>query len=259
MAFILKQQHKALIHTLLRRNNQMVNTPSKHKYVPVFQGSWKYDQTQKDSLVEIAYRELIRRFVMLELAPGSIWKEKDLADSLELGRTPIREAVLRMASDQLVTVLKRAGVVIASTSIEDQLCILEARHALETVVSVRAARYALNDERRYLEEEADRLEEAGLANDLSAYLQTHFRIKNAVATFSRNPYAARALVPLHIFSQRFYFKYFHELNNLMQAVGLHARLTRAVVNGDAAAVEKFSNDVNEHTSSFTRDLLLKAN
>lgn len=124
------------------------------------------------------------------------------------------------------------------------------------VVSVRAAHHSLKDERTYLAQEADRLEETGLSNDLSGYLQTHFRIKNAVAKFSRNSYAARALVPLHIFSQRFYFMYFHVLDNLMQAASLHARLTRAIAMGDIEATERYSDDVSDDTINFTRDLLL---
>jgi len=222
-----------------------------------FLQSAKAREIKKESLVDTAHRELEKRFVTLELAPGSIWKESDLADLVGIGRTPVREALQRMASDQLITVLKRAGIMISTTSIQDQLSVLETRRALEAVVSMRAARSALEDERRYLVEVADSIEAAGHRGDVFAYLQFHFETKRYVAQFARNRYAARALAPLHTFSQRFYFMHYRRFNNLEEVGTSHANLSRAIASGDVKLTEKCSHRVSDVAEAFTRDLLLK--
>lgn len=216
----------------------------------------KVVEKKRESLVDLAHRELEKRFVTLDLAPGSIWKESDLAEMVGIGRTPVREALQRMASDQLVTVLKRAGIMISATSVQDQLCVLETRRALEALVSVRAAKCALEDERRYLEEVAGSIEAAGQRGDVLAYLQFHFEAKHFVAQFARNTYAARALAPLHTFSQRFYFMYYRRFNNLEEVGEAHAALSRAIASGDVVLTEKCSHRVSDVAETFTRNLLL---
>lgn len=207
-------------------------------------------------MVDIAHRELERRFVTLELAPGSIWKESELAELVAIGRTPVREALQRMASDQLVTVLKRAGIMISTTSIQNQLCVVETRRALEEVVSIRAAKYALERERQYLRDVADSIENAGHRGDVFDYLKFHFETKRMVAEFARNPYAARALRPLHTFSQRFYFIYHRRFNNLDEVGHAHAALSRAIASGDIALTKECSTRVSDIAENFTRDMLL---
>ncbi|MFA5522098.1 MAG: GntR family transcriptional regulator [Castellaniella sp.] len=211
----------------------------------------------KEPLVDVAHRELERRFVTLELAPGSIWRENELAELLEIGRTPVREALLRMASDQLVTVLRGTGIMISTVSIQDQLYVVETRRALERIVSVRAARSAMDDERAYLRDVADKIESAGHRGDVLEYLLSHFEVKRLVAEFARNPYAARALRPLHTFSQRFYFIYYKRFNNLEEVGTAHADLSRAIAAGDLEATAACSERVSDIAEAFTRNLILQ--
>jgi DNA-binding GntR family transcriptional regulator len=146
---------------------------------------------------------------------------------------------------------------ISTTSVPDQLCVLDARRALEALVSVRAARSALESERKYLEDVADAIEAAGHRGDVFAYLQFHFETKRLVAQFARNRYAARALGPLHTFSQRFYFIYYRRFNNLDEVGRAHADLSRAIASGDVALTEKCSQRVSDIAEAFTRNLLLE--
>jgi DNA-binding GntR family transcriptional regulator len=213
-------------------------------------------EAKNESLVDIAHKELITRFVTLDLSPGSVWSEVELSNLLGIGRTPVREALQRMASDQLVTVIKRAGIMISNISIQDQIFVIETRRELERLVSLRAAKLALADERAQLNVIADSIEGAGNRDDVFAYLKFHFELKRFVALCARNPYAARALGPLHTLSQRFYFKYHRNFNNLHLVGRAHADLTRAIVSGDETAVVAHSAVVSDITDKFTRDLLL---
>jgi DNA-binding GntR family transcriptional regulator len=206
-------------------------------------------------LVDRARIELEERFVTLQLAPGSVWSEASLSESLGIGRTPVREAVARMAMDGLVNVIRRAGIVVSEISIEDQLAVLEARGVLEKLVSVKAAARCSDEERAQLIKMAQSIERAGTKHDVHAYLRHHFQIKRFVAGCARNPHSERALRPLHTLSQRFYFAYHREFDNLSVVGPAHAQLTRAIAEGDEALAASRSDIISGIAMTFTRELL----
>jgi len=210
-----------------------------------------------EALVDRALRALEERFVTMQLPPGSVWSEAALSDMLKIGRTPVREAIARMAMDGLVTVMPRAGIVISQISVEAQLQVLDTRRVLEKLVSVRAAQRATDGERKELRVMADAIDAAGRRQDVHAYLQQHFRVKRFVTQCARNPYAERALRPLHTFSQRFYFCHHREFDNLPVVGPAHADLTRAIAEGDGARASSRCDVVSDIAESFTRELLVR--
>ena len=52
----------------------------------------KWEYQAPDTQKEIAYHRLEEKIVLLEFSPGVVVTEKDLAESIGLGRTPVREA-----------------------------------------------------------------------------------------------------------------------------------------------------------------------
>ncbi|MCB6179084.1 GntR family transcriptional regulator [Rhodobacter sp. Har01] len=78
-----------------------------------------------------AYGELRRRIIMAEMPPGALLDEKALTLSLGIGRTPLREAVLRLAQEGLVTGMGRRGYVVASATPADMMRAYELRRELE--------------------------------------------------------------------------------------------------------------------------------
>jgi DNA-binding GntR family transcriptional regulator len=212
---------------------------------------------KQERLVDTAHRKLEEKFINLKLPPGSVWSEEQLSELVGIGRTPVREAVLRMAADHLVDVAKRAGVLIKDVSIQEQLIVLETRRELEALVSSRAARRATDAERAQLRKLAQHIEKAGKEDDVKAYLALHFEIKHFVSAAARNPYAERALTPLHTLSERFYFMYHREINNLLEVSVQHAALTRAIADGDEALAKKLSIEVNDTAETFTKAILLR--
>jgi len=84
------------------------------------------------SQTDRAYNVLKSRIVSLELPPGAILREDELTETLGLGRTPIREALQRLARDDLVIILPRRGMYVAEIGVTDLKQIFEARIPLET-------------------------------------------------------------------------------------------------------------------------------
>ncbi len=210
----------------------------------------------KLTLVETAYERLEELFITLKLPPGSTWSEEQLSALVNIGRTPVREAILRMAGDNLLTVIKRAGIVVAGASLHEQLLVLETARELESLVALKAARRALDAERDRLMVLADSVEKIAAEGDVAKYLKVQLDIKNCVAAASRNVYASRALAPLNIMSQRFYYMYHRQLNNLTVMGTALAELTRAIASGDEAKVASHNAVLGDILEKFTKNLIL---
>ena len=94
------------------------------------------------SLAERAYRAIRDRLVMLDIRPGAPINEDQLAQSLGVGRTPVREALKRLQYERLITTYPRRGTFATDVNITDLAHISEVRQELEPLAAAQAARRA---------------------------------------------------------------------------------------------------------------------
>ncbi len=214
----------------------------------------EWDQTtlSDERLADRALRLLEEQIVTLQLPPGSIWSEAALSARIKIGRTPVREAVQRLAADFLVVIMRRHGIMISQINIQDQLFVLEARRQLEGLIASRAARRATPEEREKLAVIADALAAAGERGDVIEYMRYYFFSKRLLMQACRNPYAARGIATLHSLSRRFYFIYHKQLGDLSVVANLHAEQARAAARGDEKAAQETSDAVLTHAENFTK-------
>ncbi|WEX09736.1 GntR family transcriptional regulator [Chelativorans sp. AA-79] len=166
--------------------------------------------------------------VTLELAPGAITTEGALIDGLGLGRTPVREAIQRLAWEGLVEVRPRAGLAIAPLNRADWVKIIDARHGVEILLARAAARYASGPLVTQFHEAALRMEKAVLEGSPLHFLDADRLLDEVLGETADNPYAARLAGPLQTHSRRFWFRYQSE-NDLAHAAEQHVRLIRAIL------------------------------
>jgi DNA-binding GntR family transcriptional regulator len=95
-----------------------------------------------EPLTEQAYHLLEEKIVTLQLKPSEFLSEYALVSQLGLGRTPIREALQRLAREGLVLILPRKGILVAPADPDKQLLVLEVRRELERLLSRSAAKRA---------------------------------------------------------------------------------------------------------------------
>lgn len=205
------------------------------------------------TLAEQAHDKLEELIVTLELAPGSVWSEASLAEKLNTGRTPVREAAQRLAASHLLQIVPRHGIMITVPNIHDQLLVLETRRELQRLIAQRAARRSLPEEREQIREIAKKLDAAGESRDVVAYLRCVYAINQLIAQFSRNRFAAEAIAPLHALSRRFYFMYHKQPDDLPSASLQHTRVARAVAAGDEQEAGRSSDLMMDYIDAFTRD------
>src|SRR5439155_908312 len=77
---------------------------------------------------EEAYARILERIVSLEMPPGSVVNEARLRDELQIGRTPIREALQRLARENLVRSIPQRGTFVTDVNITDLADYLMPRH-----------------------------------------------------------------------------------------------------------------------------------
>jgi len=184
-----------------------------------------------DPVAAKAYRALEKMIVTLELAPGAITTEGALVDHLALGRTPVREAVLRLAWEGLVEVRPRTGLVIAPLNRGDWLKVIDARQGAEVLLARSAARYAAGPVTTLLHGIALEMEKAVVAKDARAFLDAEKLFNEAVADAADNSFAARVAAPLQAHSRRFWFHYQVDAD-LPHLAEQHVRLIRAILDRD---------------------------
>src|SRR5881409_963407 len=80
--------------------------------------------------------------VSLELAPGASIKEPELVARLGIGRTPVREALKRLALERFVEVFPRRGMVVTTVDVRDLARLCEVRLAIEPEAARLAAERA---------------------------------------------------------------------------------------------------------------------
>ena len=103
--------------------------------------------TSPASLAEQAYDVLEEKLVTLLLPPGTRVSEGYLIEMTGFGRTPVREAIQRLAQQELFLVLPRKGLVVTPVDRVSMAHILEVRKPVERVIVYRAALNAMDGQR----------------------------------------------------------------------------------------------------------------
>src|SRR3954451_22058283 len=96
-------------------------------------------ETTRELLADRAYAALRDRLVALRIPPGAPINDDALGRELEMGPTPVREAIKRLALENLVTVFPRRGTFASEINITDLAHISDVRQQLEGHAAFRAA------------------------------------------------------------------------------------------------------------------------
>lgn len=157
------------------------------------------------SRADVAYTTIEEMIVTLQLAPGESLSEQVLCTRLEMGRTPVREALLRLKQDYLLEVLPRQGILIKPIDTTTALEALDVRHHVEGLLIERAARLASESQRAEFLHMAGRAEHALTTRDNVLFSQIDTRFNERVCKAANHDVATRTVMPLHAVSRRIGF------------------------------------------------------
>jgi len=199
---------------------------------------------QAGSLAERAYVAIRRLIVTLELGPGSVINERELVEQLGIGRTPVREALRRLAQEGLVEVYPRRGMFVTDVDVRELAAISEVRAALEPEAARLAAERATDAERAELKELLDALDAGG---DDHALMALDERIHRAVYRCARNDLLGATLEQYYVLALRIWTIALDRQHELKDAVQEHRALLQAIHDGDG---ERAAATMRAHVEDF---------
>ena len=199
---------------------------------------------------EAAYLRIRERIVSLEMPPGSVVNEARLREALHIGRTPIREALQRLARENLVRSVPHRGTFVTDVNITDLARITEVRVVLESHAAKLAAEKLSGSDRESIENLIEVLQGERLSDQRELMLldqEVHRRIYQA----TRNPFLEATLERYFNLSLRLWYLVLDREVRLRQAVDEHVELLKAVLAGDGTKAEEI---MRRHVVGFEREI-----
>lgn len=206
-----------------------------------------------ETLTDKAYTYLEELIVTLKLPPGSAVSEAMLSRRLGIGRTPIREALQRLARERLVTILPRRGVIVSDINVKSQLRLLEVRREVERLVARSAARRAIPEERAQFTVLADRFEKSARQNDDTTFMRVDRAFNELCVASARNEFATGAMGLMQALSRRFWYLHYRQAADMPVTAKLHADIARAIARGDPDEAAKACDALLDTIEKFTRN------
>ncbi len=204
------------------------------------------------SLTDEAYAQLEELIVTLQLRPGFAVSEATLSERLGIGRTPIREALQRLAREHLVVVLPQRGNLVSEIDVRKQLRLLETRREVERLIVRCAARRATAEERDEFRQLANVFNRAADRNDSKSFLRADKRFNDLGLQAARNEFAAGAIGLMHGLSRRFWYLHYRQAADLPETARLHANVAGAIAAADADAAALALDALLDNIEAFTR-------
>lgn len=194
------------------------------------------NETRHHTLADYAYERLEYLIVTLAYLPGDEISESGVCKRLGLGRTPVREAILRLRHTRLIEPGPGRCHVVTKLDCEESLQINEVARLLDELMVERAARLRTPLEARRFAALADLFPRCAEQGDLDGYLQAHAALNVQIGESGRQPVAARTMAPLTALSRRLVVVQ-AELQGLpLKAFApSHMALARALADGDEKA------------------------
>jgi DNA-binding GntR family transcriptional regulator len=196
---------------------------------------------QASSLADRAYLSIRDLIVSLELAPGALIDERRLVETLGIGRTPVREALRRLAQEQLVEVFPRRGMFVTGVDVRDLARISEVRAALEPEAARLAAERATDEERDRLADISDQIKGGA---DLMGLDE---RIHRAVYAAAHNHLLEKTLGEYYVLALRIWMIALDRAQDLEDAVEAHRDLVQAIVVGNG---QRAADVMRDHVENF---------
>src|SRR3982074_1208400 len=201
----------------------------------------------KSSSAALRSRE---RIISLGMPPGSVVNESRLREELKIGRTPIREALQRLARENLVRSIPHRGTFVTDVNITALARITEVRVVLEShAASLAAERLSVND-REALTMMLEVLR-GGPALGQPEMMRLDQQIHRQIYRAARNSFLEATLEQYFNLSLRLWYLVLDQAGGLREAIREHIELLRAILAGDSTGAE---DTMRRHVAGFEREI-----
>lgn len=208
----------------------------------------------KRRAADIAYDTIEAMIATLQLQPGSPVVEADITDATGLGRTPVREALLRMVTSGLIVQQPRRGLLVSNIDLAEHLDVIQTRRALEGLIAACSARRATALQRKDIVRCAERMLETAERGDLDDYMRADHALDLVNHQASHNRSAVQCVVPLIVQCRRFWYAYQHE-GDVREGARAHMHLAEGIATGNEAHAVAGANRLMDYLEKFARRII----
>jgi DNA-binding GntR family transcriptional regulator len=207
-------------------------------------------------LTEQAYEMIEEAIVTLRISPGAAVSEQALSEMTGIGRTPVREAIQRLAREHLVQVLPQRGLLVSPIDVGKQLRLLETRREIERLICRSAARRATEDQKTRFAELAAEFMTASANNDDVTFIRADREFNELCLAAARNEFAEGAMRMLHGLSRRFWYLHYKQAADMPEMAKLHADVAIAISKADMKSAAQAVDRLIDNLEGFTRATVL---
>ena len=193
----------------------------------------------------------------LALKPGEKLDEMGLVRKFGISRTPVREALIRLASEGLVFLLPNRGAQVAPLDLVDIAHYFEALELLQCAVNHWAARRRTAEDLAEIRRQRDAFRRAAAKYNQADMMESNRDLHAAIARAAHNPHVEAPFVGLLNHGMRLNWICLDHFNagdldkHLKRACVEHDQIVRSLEKGDAAAAERLG---REHANTFRQRL-----
>ncbi len=167
----------------------------------------------RQSLAVKAYEKIIHKIISLEYNPGQHLEENQLVERLGIGRTPIREALLRLAGENMVESQPNKGFVVRPITLQNTKAVFEGMKILELGVASLAVRQDATNLRSKMEASNEKVKLAVKSMDVFGLVEANHDFHMYFADCSHNEYLVRAVNEVRSEAKRLsYLSYANEID-----------------------------------------------
>ncbi|WP_192814076.1 GntR family transcriptional regulator [Rhodovulum sp. PH10] len=203
------------------------------------------------SLSDRAYQEIKDLILTLFFLPGQYLNEAAICDLLDLGRTPVHQALQLLQVEGLVEVVPRKGVIVRPDSVGEVIAILDARILVEVELVRRAVAHATRDDVAELGAILDKTNRRHGGGSIDAFVESDRAFHVKVAAMSKNAILADFVRLMHERSTRFWYLHLWQTIDLFAATREHRSILEAIEAHDA---ERAARAMRKHIDSLRERL-----
>lgn len=205
-----------------------------------------------ESLADLAYERIEELLVNCELKPGLHLTMQDLQTVVGFGRTPVHQAVSRLASDTLILVSPRHGLQVAPIDLTRERVLLRLRTDVERFVIQLATERSGASQRNQMVHLKRTLERFGDGITIQQFNKVDRRIDQLFLLAANEPFVESTLRPLHTIFRRLGWVYHMQSSHaekLSRSVDGHIAVIDAVASGNVKAAIQASDNLMSFVES----------
>lgn len=203
------------------------------------------------SLRDIAYQRIKKQIITCKLKPDEVLSEAVLSQTLNIGRTPVHQAIGLLEADGLLQVVPRKGVIVKPLSLDDAMEIVEVRLLTEGYCASVAAKKIDDAGEARLRDNLTRMRQAIGDKQAEKILQIDGEFHREIAALGGNSILHEFLANLHDRAVRFWFVSLQQRDQQEIVLAQHEAIVAAIT---AAEPEQAQAAMRAHIEQFIANL-----